>query len=149
MANKFDWKCNFKTTDVPEEVLNGRDIKEFNSDCTKHQTRDGLPLAVTPHATKALYMTNGLDTKMVKIKVELKYGSDEVTGFIGCPYNKDGQVKQFQAKFLLAEEIDVPATAVPILKAAKLARKFKKSNGQEGKEVRYVQRYMVEVVEED
>ena len=104
-------------------------------------TIDGAAPFTRAHPMKALYITNQKNSEFTAIKVEQKYGSSEMTGFIGCAYVKQGYVKQFQAKFLLNEVIMVPVTAVPILKAATVQRMVRDKDGK--KTVKTFQRYVV------
>ena len=108
---------------------------------SKFNTTDSKEPWTKAHLTKAYYETNQVDTPFVKITVEQKYGHGESTGFVSSPYVKDGRVLQFQAKFLLNEEIEVPETAIAVIKASTVQKSFKNKEGK--KEVKTVQRYVL------
>ena len=144
---RYTETVSFKTADIPADILDGRTIQQFNKDCNEYETFDGKPLKTEPNGNKPEYITNGLNTKFVKIIVESKYSNDkEITAFVGGMYNKDGKTKRFEAKFLLNEEIEVPYTMVPILKQAKVARKVRSQDGRSS-EIKHMQKFIVTIVE--
>jgi transposase InsO family protein len=82
------------------------------------------------------------------VRVETKYGSGEVTAYVGAMYrDKDGNVKPFQAHFVLGEEVEMPTTAVDSLKGARTFRQFQEVvDGERRAVVKQVQKYIVEVL---
>ncbi len=129
-----------------KEIKDGRDTKTFLRDVTLHQTMDGKPMWTKAHERG--YLTNGLPTPWRKVRVENKYGSGEVTAFVGANYRtKAGEVKNFQAHFVLGEEVEMPETAIANLKRAKTFRQFPEVvDGERRNIVRQVQKYIVETL---
>ena len=134
--------------EITESLLDGRTQKQFLIDVAENQTVDGKPLDTQVY--KNAYKTNKLPTQFKKIVVEQKYGSGETTAFIGANYvSRDGIVKNFQATFLLGKEIEVPSTAIPILKQAKTYKQFNEQiktddgNQKMVKKVKRVQKFIV------
>ncbi len=127
-----------------DREMDGRTLKKFLEDVTLHQTVDGKPMW-TDEGRRG-YRTNGLPTEWADVSVENKYGSGETTGFVGANYRtRNGEVKLFQAHFMLGEVVSMPVTAVASLKRAKTFRKFDEViDGERRKTVRQVQKYIVE-----
>jgi hypothetical protein len=131
---------------IDEELLDGRTQAKFLKDVEEYQTVDGKPRVAT--ADDKGYETNELPTQYSKVIVEQKYGSGEATGFVGANYvTKDGRVKNYQAKFVLGKEIEIPETAVESLRRAKqFIQRKEEVQGKMRKVIREVQKYIIDRV---